>query len=63
VVCLSEAKLEELQLFRGDTVIVKGKRGRDTVCIVLPDEEMEDGMIRMNKVRPALSSLPGPRFA
>jgi len=50
VVCLSEAKLEELQLFRGDTVIVKGKRGRDTVCIVLPDEEMEDGMIRMNKV-------------
>lgn len=50
VVCLSAAKMEELQLFRGDTVLLKGKKGRDTVCIVLADEETEDVNIRMNKV-------------
>jgi len=27
VVCLSPAKMEELQLFRGDTVLLKGKKG------------------------------------
>ena len=50
VVCLSAAKMEELQLFRGDTVLLKGKKGRDTVCIVLADDETEDVNIRMNKV-------------
>jgi transitional endoplasmic reticulum ATPase len=50
VVCLSPAKMEELQLFRGDTVLLKGKKGRDTVCIVLADEDTEDSNIRMNKV-------------
>jgi transitional endoplasmic reticulum ATPase len=51
VICLSPAKMEELQLFRGDTVLLKGKKGRDTVCIVLADEETEDVNIRMNKVK------------
>ena len=50
VICLSAPKMEELQLFRGDTVLIKGKKGRDTVCIVLADEETEDGYVRMNKV-------------
>lgn len=50
VVCLSPNKMEELQLFRGDTVLLKGKKGRDTVCIVLSSEDTEDGNIRMNKV-------------
>ena len=50
VVCLSPAKMEELQLFRGDTVLLKGKKGRDTVCIVLVSEDTEDANIRMNKV-------------
>ena len=26
-----QAKMEELQLFRGDTVLIKGKKRRDTV--------------------------------
>jgi transitional endoplasmic reticulum ATPase len=52
VVCLSPAKMEELNLFRGDTVLLKGKKGKDTVCIVLADEETEDVNIRMNKVSP-----------
>lgn len=50
VVCLSPAKMEELNVFRGDTVILKGKKGRDTVCIVLSSEETDDANIRMNKV-------------
>jgi transitional endoplasmic reticulum ATPase len=50
VIYLSEAKMEELQLFRGDTVLLRGKRRKDTICIVLPDENTEDGKIRMNKV-------------
>jgi transitional endoplasmic reticulum ATPase len=53
VVCLSPAKMEELQLFRGDTVILKGKKGKDTVCIVLADDETDNGNIRMNKVSPS----------
>ena len=52
VVILSTAKMEELQLFRGDTVSIKGKKGKETVCIVLASEsdECEDTNIRMNKV-------------
>jgi len=53
VIGLSQKKMEELQLFRGDTVEIKGKRGKTTVCIVLADESddaVNDGHIRMNKV-------------
>jgi transitional endoplasmic reticulum ATPase len=34
VVALNPAKMEELQLFRGDTVLLKGKKRRDTVCLL-----------------------------
>lgn len=43
-------QMEELQLFRGDTVLIKGKKSRDTVCIVLADDTVDDSSIRMNKV-------------
>jgi ribosomal 50S subunit-recycling heat shock protein len=49
-VALNLAKMDELQLFRGDTVLLKGKKRKDTVCIVLADENCEEGKIRMNKV-------------
>ena len=32
VVTLSQEKMDELQLFRGDTVMLKGKRRKETVC-------------------------------
>ena len=44
-------QMDELQLFRGDTVLIKGKKNRDTVCIVLADDTVDDSSIRMNKVR------------
>jgi transitional endoplasmic reticulum ATPase len=63
VVCLSPAKMEELNVFRGDTVILKGKKGRDTVCIVLSSEETDDANIRMNKVWiPCVDSPPVRRY-
>ncbi|KXJ20863.1 transitional endoplasmic reticulum ATPase [Exaiptasia diaphana] len=50
VVTMSQNKMEELQLFRGDTVLIKGKKRKDTVCIVLSDDTVSDEKIRMNKV-------------
>lgn len=49
-VMLSLAKMTELNLFRGDTVLLKGKKKHDTVCIAIADEETEDSKIRLNKV-------------
>jgi len=42
--------MDELDLFRGDTVMIKGKRKRDTVCIALTDDTVPNEKIRMNKV-------------
>jgi len=44
-----QVKLDELQLFRGDTVLLKGKRRRETVCIVLSDDSVSDDKIRINR--------------
>lgn len=44
-----QAKMDELQLFRGDTVLLKGKRRKETVCIVLSDDTCPDEKIRMNR--------------
>uniref|UniRef100_A0A7N6B325 vesicle-fusing ATPase n=1 Tax=Anabas testudineus TaxID=64144 RepID=A0A7N6B325_ANATE len=40
----------ELQLFRGDTVVLRGRKRRQTVCIVLTDNTCGDERIRMNRV-------------
>uniref|UniRef100_A0A8C9TS98 Transitional endoplasmic reticulum ATPase n=1 Tax=Scleropages formosus TaxID=113540 RepID=A0A8C9TS98_SCLFO len=50
IVCLSQQKMEELQLFRGDTVILRGRKRRQTVCIVLTDDTCADERVRMNRV-------------
>lgn len=50
VVALHPNTMEVLQLFRGDTVLIRGKRRRDTVCIVLADDTVDENKIRMNKV-------------
>ena len=41
--------MDELQLFRGDTVLLKGKRRRETVCIVLSDDTVANDKIRINR--------------
>ncbi len=40
----------ELNFFRGDTVLLKGKKKHETVCIAISNEETEDNKIRLNKV-------------
>ncbi|CAF3954527.1 unnamed protein product, partial [Rotaria sp. Silwood1] len=50
VVALSQLKMDELQLFRGDTVLLKGKKRRETICIVLADDTCQNDRIRMNRV-------------
>ncbi|OWP02244.1 hypothetical protein B2J93_1032 [Marssonina coronariae] len=50
--------METLQLFRGDTVLVKGKKRKDTVLIVLADDELDDGSARMNRVAKRIAVLP-----
>ena len=47
---LSTAKMEALDIFRGDTVLLKGKKGRETICIVIVDESVDEASIKMNKV-------------
>ncbi|OCH96304.1 AAA ATPase [Obba rivulosa] len=50
VATLNPATMETLQLFRGDTIIVRGKKRHDTVLICLSDDSVEEGKIQMNKV-------------
>lgn len=42
--------MDELQLFKGDTVLLKGKKRKETVCIVLSDDTVSNEKIRMNRV-------------
>ncbi|XBJ25126.1 cell division control protein 48 homolog E-like [Triticum dicoccoides] len=50
IVALHPDTVDMLQLFRGDTVLIKGKKRKDTVCIMLPDDTCDKTKIRMNKV-------------
>ncbi|KAF2292172.1 hypothetical protein GH714_014766 [Hevea brasiliensis] len=50
VVSMHPETMEKLQLFRGDTILVKGKKRKDTICIALADDTCEPPKIRMNKV-------------
>lgn len=50
VVALHPDRMDELEFFRGDCIIVRGKRKRLTCCIVLADETCPPNKIRMNKV-------------
>jgi len=49
-ILLSNEKMEELDLFRGDSVLVRGKRRKETVVIALGNDNTENGKCRMNKV-------------
>ena len=44
--------MDELNIHKGDTVLLKGKKRRDTVCIALTVEDgdsLTDDKVRMNK--------------
>ncbi|CAA6655527.1 unnamed protein product [Spirodela intermedia] len=50
VVAMHPETMEKLQLFRGDTILIKGKKRKDTICIALADDTCDEPKIRMNKV-------------
>jgi transitional endoplasmic reticulum ATPase len=45
IIEITEKKMEELNLMRGDQVLLKGKKRRETVCIAFTPEDptAEDG--------------------
>jgi len=50
VITLNPATMEQLDIFRGDNLLIKGKKRRDTVCIALADDRCDQPKILMNKV-------------
>ncbi|KAF3789368.1 Cell division cycle protein [Nymphaea thermarum] len=50
IISLHPDTMDTLHILRGDTVLIKGKRRRDTVCVALADEICDEPKIRMNKV-------------
>ncbi len=52
VVQMTQKKMDELKIFKAETVLLKGKKRKQTIAIALPDEsgQLEDERIRMNKV-------------
>ena len=49
-VAMSVEKMDELGLFSGDTVLLKGKKRRDTIAVVTSDENVIETRIQMTKV-------------
>lgn len=53
VVYLSASKMEELELFQGDIVLLRGKKRKETAAMVFTDDTLDgkhDGKIRVNRV-------------
>lgn len=50
VVVLHPETLQSLKLFNGDTVLIRGKVRRDTVCVIVADPACDKSRIGMNKV-------------
>lgn len=49
-VAISASKMEELGLFGGDIVLLKGKKRKNTIAVVNADENVSDNKIRIPKV-------------
>lgn len=49
VVKLSPKKMEDLNLFRGDTVILRGKRRQETACVAITDDNCPDEKCLLTK--------------
>jgi len=47
IIALNPTRMDEIGLFNGDTVLVHGRRSKKTVCVVVPDEELEVGSARL----------------
>ena len=52
VIQLTQKKMDELKIFKAETVLLKGKKRKETIAVCLPDTSgrLDDEKIRMNKV-------------
>ena len=52
IIELTQAKMDELKIFKGDAVMLRGKKRKETICIALNNEaaDAKDNQILMNKV-------------
>jgi transitional endoplasmic reticulum ATPase len=50
ILIVSEQVLESLGLFKGDTVIVRGKKKKESVLIILSSDAASDGKVYLNRV-------------
>jgi transitional endoplasmic reticulum ATPase len=49
IVVMSNKRMEQLELFRGDNLLLKGKKNRTTMCVVLGDDNIDENSICMGK--------------
>lgn len=47
---LSAAKMQELKIFKGSPILIKGKKRKETVAVPIIDPKLDNEKIRMNKV-------------
>jgi len=52
VIQLTQKKMDELEIIKSETVLLKGKNRKETICICLPDDigKLIDDKIRMGKI-------------
>ena len=52
IIQLTKKKMDELKLFKFETVLLKGKKGKETICVCLPDNtyKLTDDKILIGKV-------------
>lgn len=52
VIMLTQKKMDELKIYKAETVLLKGKKRKETIAVALPDDTgtLDDEKIRMNKV-------------
>ncbi|GAB1223102.1 hypothetical protein ENUP19_0215G0009 [Entamoeba nuttalli] len=50
IVYMNPQRMEELNFFEGDSILIKGKRRKSTVCIVMAEEGLTENMIRLHRM-------------
>jgi transitional endoplasmic reticulum ATPase len=50
LIAISKNTMNNLGLFRGDLVLVRGKKRKDTVLIVVGEDDLDDRSARINTV-------------
>mmetsp|Transcript_11058 Transcript_11058/g.16589 ORF Transcript_11058/g.16589 Transcript_11058/m.16589 type:complete len:863 (-) Transcript_11058:30-2618(-) len=49
MIALNPEQLNAIHFFKGDTILIKGKRKRTTICVCVPEATCAKGQVRLNK--------------